>query len=385
MRNSGRVAILLAVVMGASIIVEAMRPTAAMPPFAQSYGINCEVCHTAVPALNAYGRYVQRTGYSSLDAGTIHRANPIWFSQIGFYDTGDGTPHHNIQAGNTAIHAAGYLGDDFTFHVQQWIWQNNGPGGTDTLWITYNNLLHRDGHIFLGKVESPGPSPFSQFFDLSGFAAPEMTVGEHTYQNDGNRWGSKLVYVKRTFEAEAAYLGNNGDLNTATDFSDDTDKTFQYKIALARPDTPFEVGVVGNSGALLVSDGQTDHYNSEMLYAQLDPQHNVPGVLAMYQQGHDSHPGAMLSAANSSGYAAELYEPFFGGRVLLAGRNELTNDGLGTISHDDAINAEWIVFRDVKDAQAQGLLLNGQASMSPGSSPTWQMQLWWATSVGRLH
>src|SRR5579872_873591 len=384
MRNSGRVAILLAVVMAASVVVEAMRPTAAMPPFAQSYGINCEVCHTAVPALNAYGRYVQRTGYSSLDAATIHRANPLWFGENGTYDTADGTAHHNIQAGNAAIHAAGYIGDDFTFHIHQWIWQNNGPGGTDTLWITYNNLLHRDGHLFLGKIEAPGPSPFSQFFDLSAFAAPDITVGEHAYQNDGNRWGSKLVYVKPTFVAEAAYLANNGDLNTATDFSNDTDKTFQYRVALARPDTPLEVGVVGNTGVLQVSDGRADNYNSQMLYAQLDPQHNLPGLLAMYQQGHDSHPGAGLQAAASSAYAAELYAPFFNGRTLLSARSEMTNDGLGTVGHSQAINAEWMVFRDVNDRQAQGLMLNGQASMAPGSSPTWQMQLWWATTVGRL-
>jgi hypothetical protein len=38
-------------------------PAMAMPPFAQAYGVQCNVCHTQVPALNTYGRYVQRTGY----------------------------------------------------------------------------------------------------------------------------------------------------------------------------------------------------------------------------------------------------------------------------------------------------------------------------------
>ena len=32
----------------------------AMPPFAQAYGVSCSLCHTQVPALNAYGRYIQR-------------------------------------------------------------------------------------------------------------------------------------------------------------------------------------------------------------------------------------------------------------------------------------------------------------------------------------
>ncbi|MEO9169770.1 MAG: hypothetical protein ABI282_06490 [Candidatus Baltobacteraceae bacterium] len=30
----------------------------AMPIFAKAYGIKCSVCHTIVPGLNAYGRYV---------------------------------------------------------------------------------------------------------------------------------------------------------------------------------------------------------------------------------------------------------------------------------------------------------------------------------------
>jgi hypothetical protein len=380
-----RVTVLMIAVAVIAIVLEAMRPTQAMPPFAQSYGINCEVCHSAVPELNAYGRYVQRTGYASLDYGTIHRASPLWIGENGNYDTSDGTPHHKIEAGSFALHAAGYFGPDVTFHMHQWVWQDGQPGGTDTFWLTYNNLLHRDGHLFVGKIESPGPSPFSQFFDLSAFTTPEITVGEHAYQNDGNRWGAKLAYVKPNYIAEAAYMANNGDFNTATDFSSDTDKTFQWRVALARPDKPVEIGVVGNTGSLLVSDGMYDRYNSEMLYAQFDPQNGVPGLLAMYQQGHDGHPGAGLNAADSSAYTAELFEPVFSGRVILAARSELTNDGLGTVGHTGNVNAEWVVFRDVNDRQAQGLMLNGEAGLTQGSPPAWRMQLWWATTIGRLH
>ncbi|HEX5275496.1 MAG TPA: hypothetical protein VFW34_09505 [Candidatus Rubrimentiphilum sp.] len=40
----------------------------AMPPFAQAYGVDCNTCHTMVPALNSYGRYIQRTGFAALDS-----------------------------------------------------------------------------------------------------------------------------------------------------------------------------------------------------------------------------------------------------------------------------------------------------------------------------
>ena len=51
----------------------------AMPNFAQAYGVQCSVCHTQVPALNAYGRYIQRVGYAALDPHVLKREYPIWF------------------------------------------------------------------------------------------------------------------------------------------------------------------------------------------------------------------------------------------------------------------------------------------------------------------
>jgi len=45
----------------------AQRPriAAALPTFAQAYQVDCSVCHSMVPALNAYGRYVQSTAFAA--------------------------------------------------------------------------------------------------------------------------------------------------------------------------------------------------------------------------------------------------------------------------------------------------------------------------------
>jgi len=77
-----RATILLASVLVLAWMIETVRPTSAMPNFAQAYGMDCQVCHSIVPALNAYGRYVQRTGYASLDPKTIERADPIGSGRI---------------------------------------------------------------------------------------------------------------------------------------------------------------------------------------------------------------------------------------------------------------------------------------------------------------
>ena len=113
-----------------AIALASTPPARAMPPFAQAYGESCETCHTAVPALNAYGRYVQRTGYASLDPGTIHRAIPIWIGESPTFDS-MGSP--KVVTGNLALHGTGYIGTDWTFHAQEWIVNANSPGFTDTV------------------------------------------------------------------------------------------------------------------------------------------------------------------------------------------------------------------------------------------------------------
>ncbi len=65
-------------------------------------------------------------------------------------------------------------------------------GGLDTAWVAYNNFFDGSGHIFAGKLEVPAPSEFSQWLDVSGLTVnsqAEITVGEHAYELDGNRWG----------------------------------------------------------------------------------------------------------------------------------------------------------------------------------------------------
>jgi hypothetical protein len=389
-----RATILIATLLAVAWIVEAVRPTAAMPPFAQAYGMDCQVCHTVVPMLNAYGRYVQRTGYASLDPGTIHHAFPIWVDELPYYDTEDPVLPHQVQWGNLSVHASGYFGSDFTYHFQQWISAGDQPGPLDTAWITYNNLFHRDGHLFVGKIEAPAPSPFSQFIDLAGFNTPEITVGEHPYLFDANRWGTKLAYTHSWFNFDVGYLGPTGDLTTspgggAVEWGNDAnnvggDKTVQWHIADAIGYKPVEFGAYGGIGTFGTSDGQIDRYNGAAGYLEIDATRGWPGVFGIYQRAYDGHAGAGLGAAASTAYTAEIWEPLINNQVLISLRNEYQNDGLGTISHYDYINAAWFITHHVSDRVANGLIFNAQASMNQGP-PSWQYQLWYATTMGALH
>lgn len=295
----------------------AAKPSEAMPPFAQAYGLPCSACHTVAPLLNANGRYIQRTGYASLDRQVLKRALPMWIGESLNYDStagaSTGTPRYSF--GNLAIHGVGYLAPDVTFHAQQWIVASDESGFVDTLWITYNNLLHRDGHLFIGKILNPAPSPYSQNSDLDTPTASSTLVGEHDWSATyNNRWGARFAYVHNALDAEAGYYLSSFDLNGATYFGAG-DKTFQWKLAYATKTRPYEFGVFGSNGSIPVStNAGLDRYNSVAGYVQLDPGiHGRPGLLGIYQGEYDGNPGIgpggfALGPTTSRGASIEVLE-----------------------------------------------------------------------------
>ncbi len=379
--------ILLALAFGLVVasMFTAPRPSQAMPTFAQAYGVSCSTCHTQVPLLNAYGRYIQRTGYTPLDRAVLTRALPAWIGESANYDStaGSGTGTPRTSFGNLALHGAGYVVPDVTFHAQQWVTQNDQSGSLDTLWVTYNKLFHRDGHLFAGKIENPAPAPYSQDFELDGAGASSTVVGEHDWAATyGNRWGTKLSYVRKAVNVEAGYLLSADDLNGLTDFRPG-DKTFQWKVAYARPDFPAEFGVFGSNGSIPVSTG-TDAYRSVAGYVQVDPGHyGRPGIFAVYQSGRDDNPGIDASSGNgmpatsSRGASFEIYEPVLRRNATLAIRHDFNDNGFGTVANGNAIN---LAFNIPHFPFAHGYLetnLGGNSALAGASGgPTWKGMMW---------
>lgn len=379
--REGKVWLVGALALG--IGLAAQTPASAMPPFAQAYGVKCSLCHTQVPALNTYGRYVQRTGYGSLDPHVLQRAIPVWVGEQVNYDV-NGSPRW--AAGNVAIHAVGYLGDDVTYHIQQWILDNNAAGDVDTFWLTYNNLLHRDGHLFAGFIEAPGPGAFNQWMDLSPLATPEIVVGEHAYELDANRWGAKFNYAKGALDFEAGYMyegeTSSSNWSASTDFAN-TDKTFQYKLAYANPQYPIEAGAYGSRGSWPLSEGGTDQYWSLAPYVERDPTFGFPGFLAIYQSAHDSNPGfntlpngaiTPIGPTPSTAQTIELFEPFSNGGMLSA-RKEWTNS-LGTLTQTANVDLSYVLARYLR--------IYVEEYFVPNSKPGWTGTIWWTTPISSV-
>jgi hypothetical protein len=352
----------------------------AMPNFAQAYGVPCSECHIQIPALNAYGRYVQRTGYAGLNPHVLQKEVPIWVDYPVSYSQQAPNPGA-WDIGSLGVHADGAFGStnsEWTYHVQQWIWESSQAGGLDTAWIAYNNFLRGTGHIFAGKLEVPAPSEFSQWFDVSGLtvnSSAEMTVGEHTYQLDANRWGYKFAYIPSSFDVEVAYVTSGADLNGFNAYDSMQDKTWQYKFAYANRGNPYEAGYYGARGSWPLTEGNFDQYYTNGFYAQRDPTGGWPGFLATYAMNHDSNPGGGAPAAGSNGLSYELYDNL-GKRGLISVGEQFTNDGLGTHTQIGNIDASYHIARFVT--------MYAEEALGVGQKPTWGGLVWFALPVGPL-
>jgi hypothetical protein len=389
-RSLGIAALAAALVPG---MLMAPKPTLAMPNFAQGLGVKCSLCHTMVPLLNSYGRYVQRTAYAAMNYDQVKRAIPGWIDESLAYDStagkDTGTPRFDF--GNLAVHVDGYATRDVTVHVQQWLVQGSQSGGLDTAWISYNNLFNRQGHLIVGKSEAPAPSAYSMTSDLDGPAASSTLVGEHDWgATIDNRWGAQLAYSAKNFQLNAGYFLSGEDLNGLTDFGPG-DKTFMWKAAITSPKTPFEYGLFGSNGSVPVSTG-IDSYRSTAAYVQLDPDaHGRPGFLAIYQNQADQNPGfdsatnLQLPATYSHGVSLEAFEPVFKGNLLLSARHDFNFDGAHTFTNGNSFNAAfnvpWFTY------------LHGYLEMNTGGTsglygasggPTWKGQLWLALPVSNV-
>jgi hypothetical protein len=396
------------------------RNAVALPTFAQAYQVDCSTCHTMVPALNAYGRYVQSTAFGALDPAIMQRALPLLVRESASYrSTGKldaKAPADKWTYANISVNLVGVLNKSLSYRFEQSLFSNNlGGGNTGHFWVSYNQLFHANGHLIVGKLDPPAPPAFSYWQDQSGFSSPSISVGQHGYNLSGERWGVGFNYVptnyaKIPYKAQLAYVGNSPSMYNATVFSSSnpygpggagSDRAFQYKIAYARPDRPVEAGVYGAVGSYILPTGYVapvDDYNAVGVYAQRDPVKHVPGLLVFYQRTNDSNVGPgeasnhLEQGATSWAAAVEIDQPFFNGNVLLGIRPVEYLSGLQaskagfdvlTTAHPH-YGAFDLVARDPKFSPY--LYLTAEAAVAAASNatydqPAWRIGVKWAAPV----
>lgn len=326
----------------------------AYPTFAQALGVNCSMCHTMVPELNAYGRYLQRTWYAPLTQQALKNTFPafLWYQAAGnnkgSLDAAQASKK-DVLTDVFYIYFVGFMGPDVTYRVEnnlvsadQVASESTGP---ETMWVAYHGLFHGYGHLQAG-VDYPGPVPAylanpSDYEDA--FALRHLSIGKHGYNLINRRLTFRFDYEKGPVDAEIAWRGgtNNPIAGGASDFSTlpGTDRAFpQWKLAYAPPNRPYEFGDFGILGTYVTTNKGSiiDHYWQNAPYFQVDPGwagKHTPGLFAYYAWGHDSNPGLGNAPFPPFGPtyhagAAELMEPYANDHAVWTIRKEVVDTGL---------------------------------------------------------
>lgn len=326
------------------------KPSEAYPTFAQAIGVKCSMCHTMVPELNAYGRYLQRTFYAPIGNQTMKDTLPVWFwlQSIGNSKGGLSKAQPNakdIPYGADYIYFVGFAGPDLTYRVENTFISDdvftNQASGPETSWLAYHA-----GYLHLqAGVDYPGPVPafLANPSDYeAAFALRHLAIGKHSYNLINRRLTFRADYEKGPIDVEVAWRGGTNSplsFGSPSDFSiqPGTDRAFpQWKVAYAPPGKPYEFGDFGILGTYVgtLKPTKIDHYWDNAPYFQLDPGFafkGSPGVMAYYAWGHDSNPSIAVFPPGGPTYhagALELMEPIFKGAAVLNVRKEVVDTGL---------------------------------------------------------
>jgi hypothetical protein len=378
--------------LGIALFGPAAKPADALPTFAQAYHVDCSACHSAVPALNSYGRYIQRTGFAALDPTVMKQVLPLLFREA---VTGRSTgklnatqPNDKVTTANLQADVVGFLGTSVTYRAEQSFYSNNvSGGGFGRGWFGYHDLLNKNGHLFVGKLEPATMPVYSNWSDMTGFSSSSVAVGKHTYALGSARWGTAFNYVHAPVDAEISWSAGSSNLINAADFTTNpgSDKAVHYKLAYATPNKPYEIGVYGTVGGFVLPTAAIDRYSANGVYAQRDPVNHVPGVVLFYQTTFDSNAGTgkkgTIVPLRGYDYAVELYEPILKGNVMLGFRPvELTNNGAGTLRHFGNVD---ITLHDPRIPYMYATVESafGQSSNALYGRPTWRYSVKWASPL----
>lgn len=380
------------------------KPSQAMPNFSRALGVSCDTCHTMVPALNAYGRYVQRTFYQAINTKALRDTLPVYIEyEIQSYSTGGkdtAEPGRKITIGNLIASIDGAAGSAFTYRLENNVYGSDQPTnqskGPETMWLAYHNLFGGNLHLLAGD-DYPGPVP--AFFDNpSDFEAPfalrHFAVGSHSYNLMNTRLTFRADYEKGPLDAEIAWRG--GSTNPLSGGPSDfyglgIDRAVQWMLADAPPSRPWEVGVFGINGYYTLNGkvgtpgapGNLDAYHMLGPFFQFDPGafgKGTPGIEGFYAAAHDSNPGIVGYTAiapqgpNATDEAIELLEPVLKNNLMLTVRQETTTNGLGAVSRDYAAGFSY-QFPFLPYFFARFEVPMGGYSSAPYGRPTWQWVL----------
>lgn len=358
-----------------AISVVAPESALAIPVFANGQGgVNCGLCHTAVPYLNSYGRYVLMTNFSrglnkhlqmmqnrSLPAAlevTANASNPA------------APMLPSVYSALVQFLSGGFVGSDISYFASLPVVSGGFPAGSvDQLWGAYNGLSNGNGSLQIGRFPTPIFAPWtSQSLSLSGYAAATLPVGLNVSTLADNRWGASYTQMGHLgLIGNVSYLNGTAPIERA--FSSGGEGTaWSGSLQYLSPESRWSGGLAGLRGSYPLPSGAIDPYTRAAALVSYGGERYQ--LTAIGTVGHDKNPNdGMSPSATSHGISLEsIYGPLSWLHVDL--RYEHTDDGLGN-STVNYVSAAAFSLRP-------NLVLTVEDLVGSGKRPVQKYQLLWA-------
>ena len=297
-------------------------------------GITCSLCHTAVPNLNSYGRYIMMTNFSrGLNQHLQMMQNRSMPLALVVTANASNQPDQMLPAIHSALAqflSGGFIGSKVTYFASVPVVSGGFPStAVDQIWAAYNGISNGKGSLQIGKFPTPIFAPWtSQSLSLSGYGIAILPIGLNSSTIADNRWGASYTQFGHLgLIGNVSYLGGAGPIERA--FGGVGEGTaWTGSLQYLSPESRWSGGIAGLRGSYPLPSGANDRYTRTAALA------SYSGVryelIAIGITGNDNDPRDGASqAVRSRGLTLEtIYGP---APWLHADfRYEHTDDGLGT-------------------------------------------------------
>lgn len=310
MRRSSILSVLLVgfVASGVTWAAQSLRPqpAQAIPMFAKRTGASCELCHTVFPGMSNYGMMVMMSNFTMLP---YHSAQDTGLTSFvveeNYLSNPDGTPPPpKLFLGNFGILNGGFIGPHFNYYLEQHIVDGGFNGGTDQLWVAYDQLFRGTGSLQVGKFHTPFPFMPAHRITISPYATTSFTIGGNDFNEDDSHWGVTLGQMQGTLMYSISALGDNNLIGPgAFQLFGNTNHGFDVNV-MTMSDNPFNfgVGLISGFGPPAVDGSGFDRLNRSAVYLQyISPRSRRLQVQAVGQLESNSNPFGTNVATHNHG------------------------------------------------------------------------------------
>jgi mono/diheme cytochrome c family protein len=337
-------------------------------------GVNCGLCHSAVPHLNSYGRYVLMTNFSrGLNKHLQMMQNRSLPVALEITANVSNPPDPLLPGVHSAIVqflSGGFIGPKVSYFASVPVVSGGFPASAvDQVWFAYNGFSHENGSLQIGKFPTPIFAPWtSQSLSLSGYGLAGLQVGLNNSTIADNRWGASYTQFGHLgLIGNLSYVRGAGPIEHAfSSLGEGTAVT--GSIQYLSPESRWSGGIAGQSGSYPLPSGAADSYTRATALASYNGGRYE--LTAMGIVGHDNNPNDGASpSANSRGVSLET---IYGLRswVHLDLRYEHTDDGLGTSTVNYIVASAFSIRPTI--------ILTVENRASVGNRPVQNYQLLWA-------